>query len=174
MTRRSRTRVAVLISTLVLLLLPASVVATHDGTAPEKWPAWYNGVEILTLMGPSGNSQNPNQLPSRCFGPGPDFRKNKDIDGLPVMYAIHSDSATQIACPDGSLMHDMILSVAPGDPGYQPLVGWVHCFEGPNFDPADMPYTSAAAVQAGAAGGELTCGAPVGPVYISPVVGDQH
>jgi hypothetical protein len=90
------------------------------------------------------------------------------------MYGIHAEGTTQMACPNGSAMHDMILSVAPGDPGYQPLVGFIHCFEGPNFDVADMPYTSAAAVEAAAAAGALTCGPPVGPVYLSPVVGGQR
>jgi hypothetical protein len=171
----SHTRVALLISVLALLLLPVSVLATHDGNTPEKWPAWYEGQEIMVMSGPSGNSQNPNQLPNPCFGPGPDFRKNKDLAGTSVVYVLLVTGATQMYCPDGvTLRHDMVLTVAPGDPGYKPFVAFVYCFEGTHFDVAAMPYTSAASVEAARTAGALRCGQPYGAVQLEPVLGDQR
>jgi hypothetical protein len=172
--RHSHRRVALLISVLALLLLPASALATHAGNTPEKWPAWYEGQQVTTMMGPSGNSQNPNQLPSSCFGPGPDFRDNKDADGLPVIYIVLATGATQMSCPNGAMMHDMVFTVAPGDLAYRPFVAFVYCFAGSSFDAMAMPYTSAAAVEAARDAGALNCGAPVGPVQLSPIVGGQR
>jgi hypothetical protein len=101
MTRYTPKHVALLVSVLVLLLLPAGVLASRVTLA--TWPAYYEGQVVTVLMGPSGNSQNPNQLASACFlDLGPDFSKNKDVDGLPVAYAIHSDNATQMYCADGT------------------------------------------------------------------------
>jgi hypothetical protein len=173
--RHSHRRVALLISVLALLLLPASVLATHDGNTPEKWPVYYEGQEITVMSGPSGNSQNPNQLPNYCFGPGPDFRENKNLAGTPIVYVLLVTGATQMYCPDGvSLRHDMVLTVAPGDPGYKPFVAFVYCFEDTNFDVAAMPYTSAAAVEAARTARALRCGQPYGAVQLEPVLGRQR
>jgi hypothetical protein len=61
----------------------------------------------------------------------------------------------------------MILTKVPGDPGYRPLVAFVHCFEGVGVA---LPYTSAGAVEAAWAAGELVCYGPMGPVQLTPVV----
>ena len=63
----------------------------------------------------------------------------------------------------------MVLTAVPGDPGYNGAVQLVRCLAGPNFDIAEMPYTSADEVQAGIAAGELTCS--FGRVLAAPVVG---
>ncbi len=155
----SHTRVAFLIGVLALMVLPANVLATHDGTAPEMWPAWYDGQQVTIMMGPSGNSQNPNQMPSGCFGLGPDLTGTQDLTHVPIMYGMFVRGATQMSCPDGRSMHDMVFELGPGDPGYRGFVRTVFCVEGVNFDIAAMPYTSAAAVRAAAQSGALQCGA---------------
>jgi hypothetical protein len=164
---------AVLISVLALVLMPAGVFATGSGNAPEKWPAWYAGSEVTIMMGPSGNSQNPNQLPGGCFGLGPDFASNKDLASMSVMYILPIPGATQMSCPDGhTSMHDMVLTVAPGDLAYSPFAAIVRCKANPNsITPPAMPYTSAADVEIAWSAGILACGAPSGAVRLSPVVG---
>jgi hypothetical protein len=66
----------------------------------------------------------------------------------------------------------LVPSVLPGDPSYNAAnaaVQLVRCLPGLNFDIADMPYTSAAEVQAGIAAGELNCS--LGRVLGAAVVG---
>lgn len=63
----------------------------------------------------------------------------------------------------------LVLTAVPGDPDYNAAVQLVRCRPGPNFDIADMPYTSAAEVQAGITAGKLTC--VLGLVLAAPVTG---
>ena len=163
---------------LVSLLGPASSYAFHGG--PEIFPAYYEDTVVSLMMGPSGNSSNPNQIITRvngipCFGIGPDMGTTSRRSNVPIMYTLFVPGATQMSCPDGTtLLHDMVLTAVPGDPGYQPAVRIVRCLPGPTWSntavgPA-FPYTSAAEVQAAIASGKLTCAAP-SPVRMSPVVG---
>ena len=143
--------------TLGVALGSAVASANHDGNAPEKWPAYYNGEIVTVMMGPGGNSANPHQIPHACFGLGPDFAGTSRAADVPLLYIVMAPGATQMACPDGSGLHDMVLTAAPGDPGYNAVVQLVVCRPGPSFDVAAMPYTSAAAVEAGIAAGQLRC-----------------
>lgn len=168
MSRHARKAIALFV-TLLALVVPASALAT--GTPTPKYPAFYNGQVVAVMMGPSGNSQNDNQLMSGCFGLGPNFNGKVDPAGLPIMYGLYVPGATQMSCPDtGKQLHDMVLTAAPGDPGYGPVVAVVACVPGAAFDVTKMPYTSAAAVEDAEAAGELTCTA-TGRVLLSPVVG---
>lgn len=141
---------------------------------PEIFPAYYDDTVVSFMMGPGGNSANPNQVLGggpNCFGLGPDMSTTSRNADVPIMYAIYVPVATQMSCPDGSLNHDMVLTAIPGDRGYQPAVRISRCTAGPNFALADFPFTSATEVQAGIEAGQLTCFAPGAPVRLAPVVG---
>lgn len=159
---------------LVTMLGPGESYAFHGG--PEIFPAYYEDTVVSFMMGPSGNSSNPNQVLGgvNCFGLGPDTSGTSRRGDVPIMYTLFVPGATQMSCPDGTLRHDMVLTAVPGDPGYQPAVRIVRCVPGPNWaNPAigpAFPYTSAAEVQAAIASGKLTCAAP-SPVRMAPVVG---
>ena len=153
---------------LLVAVVPATALATH-GKQPEKFPAYHEGQVRQVMMGPSGNSHNPNQAPSPCWGLGPDFSQTKRSADVPLFYTLFVPGATQMMCPDGSRTHDMVLTAVPGDPDYNGAVQLVRCLPGPNFDIADMPYTSAAAVEAGIGAGELNC--TPARVLAAPVVG---
>lgn len=168
MTHISRTRYLLIVS-VVLALVPAVAIATHGG--PERFPAYYDGGTVTVMMGPSGNSANPNQVPSPCFGLGPDFSQTARTAAVPLFYGLFVPGATQMSCPDGTRLHDMVVTAVPGDPGYNAAVQVVRCVAGPSFAAATMPYTSAAEVEAGIANGELRC--VLGAVLLSPVVGGQ-
>jgi hypothetical protein len=148
------------------LVAAGTALATHG--EPEVFPAYYNDRVVLTLMGPSGNSQNPNQEPSPCLGLGPDFRNNTQPAEAPFFFTLSAPGATQMYCPDGSRKHDMIVTAVPGDVGYSPIVQMVSCRPGPAFSASDMPYTSEAAIRTGVAGGRLTC--TLGLRRLSPIV----
>ena len=160
---------------LVAMLGSGASYAFHGG--PEVFPAYYADTVVSLMMGPSGNSSNPNQVffGVNCFGVGPDTTGTSRRSDVPIMYTLFVPGATQMACPDGTtLRHDMVLTAVPGDPGYQPAVRIVRCVSGPNWanpsiGPA-FPYTSATEVQAAIAAGKLTCAAP-SPVRMAPVVG---
>lgn len=161
------------------VVAPTSAYGLHG--EPEIFPAYYDDTVVSFMMGPSGNSANPNQVfggGPNCFGLGPDMSATSRNADVPVMYTIFVPVATQMSCPDGSLNHDMVLTAIPGDRGYQPAVRISRCTAGPNFTLADFPFTSAAEVQAGMEAGHLTCSAPGAPVRLAPVVGrptaDMH
>lgn len=159
---------------LVSMLGPGASYAFHGG--PEIFPAYYQDSVVSFMMGPSGNSSNPNQVLGgvNCFGLGPDMSGTSRRSDVPIMYTLFVPGATQMSCPDGTLRHDMVLTAVPGDPGYQPAVRIVRCLPGPNWaNPAigpAFPYTSAAEVQAAIASGKLSCAAP-SAVRMAPVVG---
>ena len=102
---------------LAVALLPMATPATHDGTKPEIWPAYYDGQVVTVMMGPGGNSANPHQIPHPCFGLGPDFSGTSRAADVPLLYIVMVPGATQMSCPDGRGMHDMVLTAVPGDPG---------------------------------------------------------
>ncbi len=157
--------VAVLLMSLAVIASP-KVLATHGDV--EVWPAYYEDEVVYVMMGPSGNSANLNQVIDGCWGLGPDISGASKPKGLPEFYAIFYAEATQMYCPDDSNKHDMIVTAIPGDRGYNPKVQLIGCGPDVNFDVSKMPYTSASAVEAGIAAGELACGP--GGVLLSPVV----
>ncbi|MDQ4132325.1 MAG: hypothetical protein M3179_03770, partial [Actinomycetota bacterium] len=136
---------------------------------PEIFPAYYHDTVVSFLMGPSGNSENPHQPPG-CFGLGPDMTDTSRRGDVPIMYALFVPGATQMSCPGGARMHDMVLTAVPGDPGYQPAVRVRGCERGLKFSAADFPFTSTAEVEAGIAAEQLTCGR-AGPIRLASVVG---
>ncbi len=148
--------------------VPTAAHGHHGG--PEIFPAYYDGTVVSFLMGPSGNSQSDHQAPGGCFGLGPDMADTSRRSDVPIMYTLFVAGATQMSCPGGVAMHDMVLTAVPGDPGYQPAVRIRRCSAGPNFASADFPFTSAAEVEAGIAAGQLVCRAP-GPIRLASVVG---
>lgn len=152
------------------VLVPTPAQARHGG--PEIFPAYYNDTVVSFMMGPSGNSHNPNQVggSKTCFGLGPDVTDTSRRTDVPIMYTLFVPGANQMSCPNGDLMHDMVLTAVPGDPGYQPAVKVRACSPGPNFASADFPFTSAAEVEAGIAAGQLSCRAP-SPLRLASVVG---
>ena len=168
---RPRGASVIALCAVLVAAVPATALATH-GKQPEKFPAYYDGEVRQVMMGPSGNSHNPNQAPSPCWGLGPDFSRTSRSADVPLFYTLFVPGASQMMCPEGitpSRTHDMVLTAVPGDPGYNGAVQLVRCLPGPNFDIADMPYTSAAGVEAGIAAGELSC-TPI-RILAAPVVG---
>ena len=169
--RRPRSASAISLCAALALVFPAVALGTH-GKQPEKFPAYHDGDVRQVMMGPSGNSANPNQAPSPCWGLGPDFSETERSADVPLFYTLFVPGATQMMCPEGVMpprTHDMVLTAVPGDPGYNGAVQLVRCLPGPNFDIAKMPYTSADAVEAGIAAGELSC-TPI-RILMAPVVG---
>ncbi|MEX2556433.1 MAG: hypothetical protein WEB06_12495 [Actinomycetota bacterium] len=152
--------------TSALLLVPAG---TGIARTPEQeiWPAFYEGDVRYVMMGPSGNSDNSNQLWFECFGLGPD-RSAKTPTG-PALYSLFIPGATQMGCTDQpDTFMDMVLTAVPGDPDYKAHVTGIDCVAGSNFPAAGKRYTSEAAVDAGISAGELECFAPYS--QLSPVV----
>ena len=133
----------------VAALLTAATAASSKDVLIE--PAYYEGAEVGLLV-PSGSSANPHQVMSGCFRLGP---AHQGQEATAALYALFVPGATQFSCPDGSRVHDHVITAAPGDPGYTGAWTVVLVTPGPNFDIGDMPYTSEAEVLAGVAAGEL-------------------
>lgn len=165
---------AVAVVAIVAVSAPSPSYGLHG--EPEIFPAYYNDTVVSLMMGPSGNSANPNQVFGgiNCFGLGPNMGETSRRSDVPIMYTLFVPGATQMSCPDGTLRHDMVLTSVPGEPGYQPAVRIVRCTPGRNWgDPAvgpAFPFTSAAEVQAAIASGKLSC-SPPSPIRMAPVVG---
>ena len=134
----------------------ALIIATSGVAAGEPETAWFDGHQVGFRI-PSGDSSNPNQYVFACFTVGPDLSKTNRSAPAPIMYVVVNDYATGHHCPgDPTLLrHDHVLTTAPGHPGYTASWTIVLALPGPNFDPAAMPYTSAATVQAGVDAGQL-------------------
>jgi hypothetical protein len=149
--------------------------AAHEHSI-EAFPAYYNGSVVTVLMGPGGNSANPNQVPSpHCWGLGPDVSRAAQPRPLPALYALFVPGADQMpGCAEGDgFTHDMVLSALPGDPGFGARIDVIACGPDENFETADnMPYTSAADVEAAIANRELACGFLM--VLVSPVIGARR
>lgn len=162
-------RIALLSATAAALLMLSSAAAmAMDGHSPSVFPAYYAGGVRQVLMSPASNSADPNQTRAGCYHVGPDFSGTSRSADVPVMYALFVPGATQMSCADGTRVHDMVLTAVPGDAGYNAAVLVTRCLVGPNFSIADMPYESAAEVEAGIAARALIC-TPV-LVALAPVV----
>lgn len=146
-----------------------NVSATHGDV--EMWPTWYDGGEVSVLMYPIGHKKSNPKFPSTdCFGAWPDNTKGQSAVEYPAFYILWGiGGATQMHCPDGSSMHDMVATAAPGDTNYSPKVELIVCLEGPSY--AGGTFTSEQAVLDAIDDLKLDCDA-VGSVGVrlSPVV----
>ena len=152
----------------------ALVAGTAFAGQPRVEAAYYNG-QVVQFLQPAVFSSDPNGATFACFGLGPNLANTSRSAPAPTLYVILNDYATQDHC-DGdatALRHDHVLSTVPGRAGYTGSWSLVLAVPGPNFDPADMPFTSVAQVQAGVASGELVL-ADAGVQMIAPVVGGAH
>ena len=152
----------------------ALVAGTVVGGQPRVETAFYNG-NVVQFLQPAVFSADPNGGMFACFGLGPDLAGTSRSAPMPPIYIILNDFATQDHC-DGdatALRHDHVLSTAPGKPGYTGSWSLILAVPGPAFDPADMPYTSVAQVEAGVAAGELVL-MDTGAKMIAPVIGGAH
>lgn len=158
----------------ILGVLAVALIATAISTTGvsaihgdvEVWPTWYEGDEIEVLMYPIGH----NDADLGCFGASPDVTRGaapKNATDFYILWGI--GGATQMHCPNGDNMHDMVASAAPGDPDYSPILGLILCFEGVNY--AGGTYTSEQAVIDADGAGELDCnGFATVATVLSPVV----
>jgi len=164
----------------MLLTAAMAALATVGLTAPAHAasggqlriePGWYAGHEVSFLQ-PSVFSAKPNGGTLLCFDLGP------NLTGIArptaPLYVIIDPTATQDHCDGdaGTLRHDHILSVAPGDAGY--TGAWTLVLltagAGHTLDLANHPITSADQVQTALANGVLTeIGRPV--QMVAPVIG---
>ncbi len=156
----------------------AVVSLGFSGTAlagpPRLEAAWFEGRPVQFIQ-PAVFSADPNGGTFACFGLGPDLTRTSRSAPTPPLYVILNDFATQDHC-DGdatALRHDHVLSTAPGHRGYTGSWALILAVPGPSFDPADMPFTSVAQVQAGVASGELVL-VDSGATMIAPVIGGSH
>jgi hypothetical protein len=154
-----------------VFLVGTGVSALAGGPPPDQVelePSYYEG-EVYLLAIPSAKSANPNQATFACFSLGPDLT-DQETGPFGTLYVILAPGATQVACPDGSLQHDHVLSAVPGVDGYVPRWLIILAVPGPAFGPAIMPVTSVAGVQAAAEAGQLEL-VDTGIVFDAPVIG---
>ena len=164
-----RTTVAIGLAAMTVAVLAAVALSANGGPLLE--PSYYEGSEVGLLV-PSGSSHNPNQVVSGggCFPLGPDM-SSTGRDEAAVLYALFVPGATQYGfeCANPALRHDHVITAAPGDPGYNAAWRVWRVGPGPNFSVADMPYTTAAEVEAGIAAGKLVA-VDTGFEFRAPVV----
>ena len=160
--------------TIVFVFLLALIVAgsAQAGSPPpdrvELEPSYYNG-EVYLLAIPSAISSNSNQAVFACFNLGPDLT-DQPSGPYGTLYVILAPGATQVGCPDGSLRHDHVLSAVPESAGYAPRWRIILATPGAAFNPALMPFTSVAAVEAAVAASQLEL-TDTGIVFNAPVIG---
>lgn len=141
-----------LIGTLALLLACDSnsrVVAPTSirpslSVSKEVELSYANG-NVVQWQFPSGSSNNQNEFIIVCFRAGPDITTHANAPRA-RLYGVFLPGVTQHACPDGSVLHDHILSAVPGDASYSTEWELWDVVPGPNFSPAIMPITSEAAL----------------------------
>lgn len=149
------------------VLVMAAVVTPAAGRALFE-PAYYDDQPVFFRVASMG-SANPNQTRILCFDIGPDTSTTGRAASVPTLYAVFAPGATHERCPDGSSAHDHVLSAVPGSDGYNGAVRIVAAIPTGSFNPAVMPITSAAEVEALAAAGQLTL-ADTGITMIAHVV----
>ena len=155
-------------------IVAALVAGTAAGGQPRVETAFFNG-QVVQFLQPAVFSADPNGGTFACFGLGTNLAESSRSAPTPALYVILNDFATQDHC-DGdatALRHDHVLSTAPGQPGYTGSWSLILAVPGPAFDPADMPYTSVAQVQAGVAADKLVL-LDAGAQMIAPVIGETH
>jgi hypothetical protein len=166
-----RTAIALVLATAAVVAAVAGATAAGSGGGPLLEPTYYESEEVGLLV-PSGSSHNPNQVlgGGGCFPLGPDMGAT-GREKAALLYALFVPGATQYGfqCANPALRHDHVIGVAPGDPGYSAAWRVSRVTPGPNFDVADMPYTTAAEVRAGIEAGELVA-SDTGFSFRAPVV----
>src|SRR3990172_465396 len=155
-------------SAVLLFSIGSAQAGGPPGENVELEPSYYNG-EVYLLAIPSAKSSNPNQAVFACFNLGPDLT-DQTTGPYGTLYVILAPGATQVACPDGSLRHDHVLSAVPGTAGYVPRWRIILATPGNAFDPAMMPFTSTEAVEVAVASGQLVL-TDTGIVFNAPVIG---
>lgn len=162
---------------ILAIVLVAAVFAVLVGNAQaggppvanvELEPSYYNG-DVYLLAIPSAKSANPNQALFACFNLGPNLT-DQTTGPHGILYVVLAPGATQVACEDGSLRHDHVLSAIPGTAGYVPRWRIVLATTGTAFDPSLMPFTSTAAVEAAVASDQLVL-TDTGIIFNAPVIG---
>jgi hypothetical protein len=164
---KHRIAVAAAVAAIIISASPALALAP-SGTL-EYEPSYFEGHQVVIQI-PAAKSSNPHQAHFACFALGPDLARTSRAASAPPLYVILAPGATQVACPDGSLRHDHVLSVVPGRPGYTGTWRIVLATPGATFDVSAMPYTSVDAVLIGVAAGELVL-TDTGIDFVGPVVG---
>ena len=154
---------------LAVFAAAAAIVGTPASAGPATEAAYYNG-SIVHFQIPSANSANRNQFTNLCYNLGPDITQTPRR-ATAMFWALFVPGVTEHSCPDGTAAHDHVLSAVPGSPDYTGAWSVNIVVAGPNFDIADMPYTSVAAVQSGIAAGKLTLLAAGAFELLAPVVG---
>jgi hypothetical protein len=101
----------------ILLYLPQRM---DRRLTSSSWSPLITKDDVYVLAIPSAKSANPNQAVFACFNLGPDLT-DQQTGPYGTLYVILAPGATQVACPDGSLRHDHVLSAVPGVEGYVPF-----------------------------------------------------
>lgn len=171
MFRHHRARIGLIIGAAALLLTPGPATALAPPGTLEYEPSYYEG-QAVVLQIPSATSADPNQAHFACFALGPDLSTAHRGAPAPPLYVVLAPGATQVACSDGTLRHDHVLSAVPGTSRYTGAWTIVLAVPGPAFDVTKMPYTSVLAVEAALSSAELTL-VETGIVFVAPVVGGR-
>lgn len=171
MFRHHRATISLILGAAFLLLSGGPSTALAPPGTLEYEPSYYQG-QTVVLQIPSATSADPNQAHFACFALGPDLSKADRDAPAPTLYVILARGATQVACSDGTLRHDHVLSAVPGTSRYTGAWTIVLAVPGPTFDVTEMPYTSVSAVEAAVAAGRLTL-VETGIVFVAPVVGGR-
>jgi hypothetical protein len=144
------------------LVSGALLVAGCQGSSPSSLPTSERPALLLSPAGssgelgyfdgkvyrwqfPSGVSNNQNELLLDCFRAGPDLSGHPS-GALGRLYAVFLPGANQHSCPDGTVVHDHILSAVPGSPGYETRWELWEAVPGPEIGSATLPITSEAAL----------------------------
>lgn len=157
-----------IVALVLLVLTTGTVMADGDSGAGNEF-AYYNG-QLYALHIPAESSNSSSQFTFSCFSLGPNLNDNP-TGPTATIYAIVAEGASLDYCPDGSELHDHIISAIPGTPGYSPVWELKVVVEGPNFDPAIMPVTSEQALMDALAAGQLVNIDFPYIVFMAPVVG---
>ena len=124
---------------------PRAALMSRDPEATEV--GYFNGV-VYRWQFPSGGSNNQNELVlPDCFRVGSDFTAHDVNAAVGVLYAVFLPNVTQHACPDGTDLHDHVLSVVPGEPGSATFWDLKEVVQGPNWNPGVGLLTSEAAIK---------------------------
>lgn len=133
--------------------IPGRFDVTAD-RASEPDLTWYDGVEYYLLF-PSANSSDENQFTFGCFNLGPD-QTGKHHHQVGTLYASFLPGVSQDSCPDGTVLHDHIVSAIPGDADYAPYWRPVFVLPTSSFDPSITPrLESEAAILAAVDAGQV-------------------
>ena len=152
---------------------PPSVLGDVTGVTQGSLlePVYYDGRELIAVLAAAASS-DPSQLHVLCFNFGHDFNPTDQDQLADPVYIIFAPGAHQHSCPDGSVVHDHVVGVAPGDPGYTGFYRITPVFALENFNPGRMPITSVAAMQAAVDVGEMTITPPLFVIH-SPILGPK-